>query len=170
MERVIVRFTDERLLTTELDESGAGCVEVAHEALIRGWPRLQGWIDERRVALVLERRITLAASEWERLGRDDSALHRGPQLAEAVEADERGDLDLTERERAFLAASRRRQRREQGARQRRLTFALRGLAVVLAIASSRSCRWNLQRRERLAHAAELAARSADAVASVLPPR
>ena len=129
MERVIVRFTDERLLTTELDESGAGCVEVAHEALIRGWPRLQGWIDERRVALVLERRITLAASEWERLGRDDSALHRGPQLAEAVEADERGDLDLTERERAFLAASRRRQRREQGARQRRLTFALRGLAV-----------------------------------------
>ena len=36
-------FTDRRLLTVS-----AGTVEIAHEALLREWPRLRGWIDEDR--------------------------------------------------------------------------------------------------------------------------
>ena len=40
---VIALFTDHRLLTVS-----AGSVEVAHEALLREWPRLHAWIQEDR--------------------------------------------------------------------------------------------------------------------------
>ena len=39
-------------------------VDVSHEALIRGWPRLRGWIEEDRAGLRLHRRLTEAAEEW----------------------------------------------------------------------------------------------------------
>ncbi len=39
--RVIAVLTERRLLTTSADS-----VEVAHEALLREWPRLRGWLDE----------------------------------------------------------------------------------------------------------------------------
>jgi conflict system STAND superfamily ATPase len=45
-------------------------VEVAHEALIRNWPRLRKWIDQDRVGLRLHRRLTDAAEEWLRFNRD----------------------------------------------------------------------------------------------------
>ena len=38
---VLARLADRRLLTV-----GDGAVEVAHEALLREWPRLRGWLDE----------------------------------------------------------------------------------------------------------------------------
>jgi hypothetical protein len=52
-------------------------VDVSHEALIRGWPRLRRWLDEDRVGLRLHRRITEAAQEWERSDRDSDLLYRG---------------------------------------------------------------------------------------------
>ena len=42
MEKVVQRLTDARLLTTTQDEAtGQRVVDISHEALIRGWPRLQ---------------------------------------------------------------------------------------------------------------------------------
>ena len=38
---VLARLTDDRLLTVD-----AGAVELAHEALLREWPRLRGWLEE----------------------------------------------------------------------------------------------------------------------------
>src|SRR5262249_38089632 len=37
-----------RLITTEGDEAAEGAVEVAHEALIRGWTQLRGWVEAER--------------------------------------------------------------------------------------------------------------------------
>jgi hypothetical protein len=45
-------LVDERLLTTGKDEvTEARVVDVAHEALIHGWPRLRAWTDEGRELL-----------------------------------------------------------------------------------------------------------------------
>ena len=49
--RVIELFTDQRLLTVS-----AGSVEVAHEALLREWPRLRGWIQEDREGMRIHAR------------------------------------------------------------------------------------------------------------------
>ncbi len=103
-ERVLVSLADARLVVTRR-EGESDVVEVAHEALIREWPRLRGWIDAHRDAIRVERRVMDAAAEWGRLGEDPDALLRGAHLAEAEQwAAENGD-DLRPRERDFLAAS-----------------------------------------------------------------
>src|SRR6266487_2690730 len=52
-------------------------LDVSHEALIRGWPRLRGWLDEDRAGLRLQRRITETAEEQQR------ELEAAQKLAEA---------------------------------------------------------------------------------------
>lgn len=39
-------------------------VDIAHEALIAGWPRLQGWLAQRRAAEQTRRRLEAKAAEW----------------------------------------------------------------------------------------------------------
>jgi len=96
-----------RLVTTEGGETleGERFVEVAHEALIRGWSRLREWIEEDREALRIHRRLTEAANEWQRAGRDESFLYRGARLAQARERAAAYADDLNPLEREFLDAS-----------------------------------------------------------------
>lgn len=58
-------------------------VEVAHEALVRNWPRLVTWLDEERVTMVTRRRLEAKAAEWVRLGRGNAGLLDQVQLLEA---------------------------------------------------------------------------------------
>ena len=58
-------LADARLIVTEEET-----VEVSHEALIREWPRLRGWLEDNRDGLRLHRRLTEAAQEWNTLGRE----------------------------------------------------------------------------------------------------
>ena len=123
--RVIELFTDRRLLTVT-----AGSVEVAHEALLREWPRLHGWIEQDREGLRIHRGVTSACEEWQRLDRDDGALFRGSRLTEAVEWRDTHEPTLNEAEREFLDASHGRRHAERTARRRshpdRLRLADRG--------------------------------------------
>ncbi|WP_329028379.1 nSTAND1 domain-containing NTPase [Streptomyces sp. NBC_00690] len=75
-ERVLERLVRARLLTVD-----DGAVNLAHESLIRGWPRLRSWIEQERDRLRLHRGLTEAARTWDGLGRDEGALYRGAQLA-----------------------------------------------------------------------------------------
>ena len=95
---------DARLITTEGTDATEGAVEVAHEALIRGWGRLREWIDADRVGLRIHRQLTEAAREWEANGRESSFLYAGTRLAVAREwaTTHRDELNALEEE--FLAA------------------------------------------------------------------
>ena len=81
---VLAVLADARLLTVGV-ESGARqeMVEIAHEALVRRWPRLNQWLQEDREILVWRQRLRLLIREWEQTGRDDGFLLRGPLLDEA---------------------------------------------------------------------------------------
>ena len=69
-------------MTTQ-QSAGRDEVEVAHEALIRHWPRLRASLGQDRAALLLRESIREAAQEWERHDRDECYLaHRGRQQAE----------------------------------------------------------------------------------------
>jgi WD40 repeat protein/DNA-binding SARP family transcriptional activator len=115
-------LADRRLLT--IDD---GTVEVAHEALLREWPRLRGWLEEDVQGRRLHRRLTAAARAW-RSG--DGELYRGAPLAAALEwADLHAD-ELNAAEREFLAASRHASTRAQ----RRLRAVLAGVASLLVVA------------------------------------
>ena len=101
----------ERLAGSRLLVVGDDSAEIAHEALIREWPRLRGWLAENREELRARRRLTTAARAWEEAGRDEADLYRGPRLAAAIEpAGEERQLSRVERE--FLEASRDAQDRE----------------------------------------------------------
>ena len=76
-------------------------VEVAHEALIRTWDRLQGWVKEDRTFLLWRQRLGFQIAEWERSGRDEGMLLRGALLKEAEDFKSRWD-ELNDRERDFL--------------------------------------------------------------------
>src|SRR6266516_768344 len=80
-------------------------LDVSHEALIRGWPRLRGWIDEDRAGLRLQRRINETAEEWQRSSRDNDLLYRGARLIQAQEWRERHEVELNPLEREFLDES-----------------------------------------------------------------
>ncbi|MFD0265142.1 hypothetical protein ACFVGY_00895 [Streptomyces sp. NPDC127106] len=96
---VLARAARLRLLT--LDD---GRVELTHEALIRAWPRLRGWLTDDREHLRLHRRLTEAARAWESLGRDPGALYRGTRLALARDLAAGRGTGLTAAERDFLDA------------------------------------------------------------------
>lgn len=99
---VLNRLIGANLVRQTLGERpGDEQVEVAHEALVRNWPLLVGWIEDARAALRQRRRLTAAAEEWQRRGRDPSGLLRGALLDEAAE---RTDLSAVERE--YVEASR----------------------------------------------------------------
>jgi hypothetical protein len=102
---------------------GEDSVEVAHEALIREWPRLRGWLTEDRKGLRIHRRLTEAAAEWETLGRDSGALYRGERLVAAREWAAGNKARLNELERAFLVASSDRERDESWPRPAAATAA-----------------------------------------------
>ena len=73
-----------RLLVTGLDRARRPTVEVAHEALIRTWPRLRGWIDANREKLRARAAVLQAKADWEQNGRrDDMLLPAGLQLERA---------------------------------------------------------------------------------------
>lgn len=138
----------ERLVVARLVTLDGDTVELAHEALITGWPRLAGWIEEGRDRLRTQRRLGEAARAWEELERDPGALYRGTRLARAEELfarqpddgltrPEQPDDDLTPLERAFLTASLAARDAEQEAETRtaRRTRSLTvGLSVFLVLA------------------------------------
>ncbi|WP_299625007.1 WD40 repeat domain-containing serine/threonine protein kinase [Pelagibius sp.] len=140
MRRVVERLTEVRLLTVD-DTS----VQIAHEALLRTWPRLRDWIEESRDDLRTRQRIARAAAEWDAAERDADLLYRGTPLLSAQDwmtksPDLLGELDL-----AFLEASTRAkaeaeaidaERRQRARRARRFAIAVLSFLSVGASAAS----------------------------------
>jgi WD40 repeat protein/DNA-binding SARP family transcriptional activator len=164
VEAVVERLTAARLLTSGGPPAEERWVEVSHEALVRGWARLQRWVREDRAGLLVHRRLTLAAAEWERLGRDAGALYRSAQLAEAAAWAERHPESPNPLERAFLAQSvtaENEQRRRRLRRLRRTATALTVGVVVLAAVGVVALveRDRAGEQERLAQSRQLAAQA-----------
>ncbi|MFI6024988.1 nSTAND1 domain-containing NTPase [Amycolatopsis magusensis] len=124
---VLERLAGARLLTLDRDT-----VEIAHEALIRSWPRLREWLTENREALHLHRRLTEAAADWDSHDRDPGLLYRGARLA-AWES--RPVTALNDQERAFLTAGRAGALREQAVTRRRRNMVVMGLSCALVAVS-----------------------------------
>jgi WD40 repeat protein/class 3 adenylate cyclase len=105
-------LAEARLITLSEDNA-----EVAHEALIREWPKLQQWLSEDREGMLLHRRLTEAAHEWELLGRDTGSVYRGARLAQANEWIILHPRVLNIHERLFLDASNLQAEREEEERE-----------------------------------------------------
>jgi hypothetical protein len=84
LDAVIEELVEKRLLTTSGgDGGGPRQVDIAHEALIDGWPTLQQWIAERRSAELVRRRLDAKCDEWVRLGKKSGGLLDDAEIGEA---------------------------------------------------------------------------------------
>jgi WD40 repeat protein len=134
----------DRLVAARLVTSDDGVLMLAHEAVVRSWPRLQGWIEDDVEGLQILHHLSAAADAWQSLGRPDSELYRGVRLDRALAWQERTAAGLTDVEREFLdagkaaAASAARATgelaRARGLMVRRLRAALIGAALLLLVA------------------------------------
>ncbi|ODU01943.1 MAG: hypothetical protein ABS81_19240 [Pseudonocardia sp. SCN 72-86] len=122
---IVDHFVAARLVSLD-----AGVVQIAHEVLLRAWPRLAGWLTEDRVARSARGRLTEGARIWRDTGRDDGALLRGRVLDDAECAAAADDLLPAETE--YLGASVARRDREL-ADSRRGTRRLRSVVAVLVV-------------------------------------
>jgi DNA-binding SARP family transcriptional activator/WD40 repeat protein len=133
---VLATLVDHRLVVTA-DETA----EVAHEALLREWPRLRRWLEEDREGRRVHRTLSNGAQEWAANVHDDDLLFRGSRLAAALDVADAHPAEINPVEREFLAASRTRQETDlrdahrTANRFRRLTVALAALLVVAIVAS-----------------------------------
>ena len=114
----------ETLAEARLVTISDGSVEVAHEALLRDWPRLRDWLEADAGGRRIHRELAAHAEAWEAHGRDDAGLYRAARLSAALDWADAHPSDANESEREFLAASRRTAQRE--------VRRLRELAIVLA--------------------------------------
>ena len=117
-----------RLLTLSGgEENSSRKVDIAHEALISGWPALRWWLTERREAEQTRRRLMRQVEEWVRLGKGSGGLLDEVELAEAerwLESPDATELGYDETLLTLIEASKRAiqeaKEREEAARQREL--------------------------------------------------
>ncbi len=102
--RLVDALTDAHLLVAGKGEGDAPTVEVAHEALLTAWPRLERGMEAHAESLRARRDLERAAIEWDTAGRPGSALRIGPLLKRyRGSAEPRSETSL-----AYLAACGRR--------------------------------------------------------------
>lgn len=126
VEPVIDAFGKSRLLTFDRDAiTRQPTIEVAHEALLQAWTRLQLWIAENRGALLTYRRLNGSVKDWLENEKNSSFLARDVQLVQYEEILKSPAIVLNDDERTYIHKSQ---------NLRRQTQQIRIGAVVMLIA------------------------------------
>src|SRR6185312_13523580 len=131
---LIELMVSQRLLATDIDKpTGERTIEPAHEALLRQWGALDGWLVEDSAALAIIEALRRAATDWDANARSPEYLvHGGARLAAAGEAASSDTFAayLTSVDRAYLDAA----RAAEAAAKRRARALRTRLAIAAAIA------------------------------------
>jgi eukaryotic-like serine/threonine-protein kinase len=130
-QRELVRaLVEARLFVSELT-GDVPTFGVAHEALLRRWPRVVEWVERHRQSLQIRTRVAAQAERWAAAGRPrDLLLPPGMQTNQACGLLEIADLALSAQERDYVGASLR--RAKLGARIRIGVMSVIALLAVLA--------------------------------------
>jgi WD40 repeat protein len=127
-------FVAARLLVADNGPHGPE-VAVAHEALLRAWSRLAGWITQNREFLATRARVSAAARRWVKENCvPDLLLPEGKPLAEARELLTRYRRNLSAEETGFVEGSIRRAEDRAQRRLHQLRVAAAGFALLAVLA------------------------------------
>jgi hypothetical protein len=107
--RILDRLVKSRLLvgqtTTGADGTTfGGSVEIVHESLVQGWPRLRRWLDESQDDVAFLEQLRNATKQWQQRGYAKDLLWRGEAVHEAKLWHSRYRGELPELQRAYLDA------------------------------------------------------------------
>lgn len=121
-------------------------IEVAHEALIRNWPKLVEWTEQKKAAMTELRRFEALADEWERFGRQYGFLDE-EQLKEAEEwlkSDEAKEIGVKETLPQLIEAS-----RKLIGKRRRAERRAKAILVLLIVAIIGVLTWAVVNQQRV---------------------
>ncbi len=135
---LIQQLVEQRLLATDVaKDTGKTTIEPAHEALLRQWDLLEGWLKEDAALLAVLEGVKRASRDWAANGKSAAWLTHATGRLEAAEhlsarPDLAANLEPTDRDylaacRKAEAASRARIRRVQGAAYAGLIVIILGL-------------------------------------------
>jgi WD domain, G-beta repeat len=123
--QIVQELVADRLLVTSQDqESKQERVEIIHDALLWEWGLLKQWMEEDRRFLLWHQELERRMHAWVETNtadpaqRDPYKLFGGADLIEAIEWLNTRASDLREDERAFIQASRERQKQEEQSQKR----------------------------------------------------
>lgn len=141
-----------RLLVLSGEEGKEPSVDLAHEAMLTGWPLLRQWIMDYEVSESTRRLLEIKAAEWVRLGQAEGGLLDPIELQEAEAWLQNADNITTGCSAtlsALLAQSRVRRKRQRRRRNvtRMITFSALGLVaiVLFSIGANALVNWSLNR-------------------------
>lgn len=105
-ERTLVQtLVEQRLFVSHLQQ-GEPCFSVAHEALLRRWPRATAWINEHHDSLSVKSRLQHLRQRWQaEQGNSAYLLAPGKPLQEALQLQQNPLFQLDAAEQAFIEAS-----------------------------------------------------------------
>ena len=102
-------LVEQRLLTTDrVARTGETTIEPAHEALLRQWSLLEGWLTEDAALLAVLEGVKRASRDWAKSNKSTAWLIHGDRLAAAEDLRHRPDLaaNLDETNHEYLAVCR----------------------------------------------------------------
>jgi hypothetical protein len=155
----------ERLLSTDVaDNTGERTIEPAHEALLRQWGSLQGWLQEDFAALTNLGAVKRAARDWAaNVGGEDWLAHRASRLEDAekllLRVDLASNLDATDR--AYLAACREKEKNAVARDRRSRWLRIGAVAAVVPILAGFGVAYLTLQRDFAAGSFRLAVTSAE---------
>ena len=127
-------LVDQRLLSTDMSsETNEVTIEPSHEALLRQWGLLQGWLEEDFEDLTTLEGVKRAAREWSANDEDPAWLaHGGGRLIDAETVAGRIDFadHLVPAERAYLGACRAKEEDERARRKKEERWRRRSAWVI----------------------------------------
>jgi WD40 repeat protein len=154
-----------RLVVTGRQET-EDTVEVVHEALIREWLTLRGWMNANREFRTWQERLKIALREWKKNNHDAGGLLRGAPLTVAEEWLQKRADEMTQEERDFIQASLKDQNRQKRIRQLAVLSLAGGFVLTLGFAGVAGVSW----REARISEIEALAQSSDGLLNLDRPK
>lgn len=120
--QLVNAFINARLLISEKDNNDEIIIRVAHEALIRSWPRLKKLIEEEKEFLHIRENIENSMVLWEKEEKSyEYLIHLGKQLNEAEFILKKYNEELDESLKIYIKRS---------IKKAKLSSRLRGIAII----------------------------------------
>lgn len=134
-ERMLVKtMVEHRLFVSHL-QNGEPCFSIAHEALLRRWPRATAWITEHHDSLSVKSRLHHLTNRWQAEGKNSAyLLAEGKPLQEALLLANNRLFQLDAEESGFIQASAKKARMLRWGR--RMTVALLCVLTFTAVMMS----------------------------------
>jgi WD40 repeat protein len=159
---LLENLVEQRLLTKDVAKTGEITIEPAHEALLRQWSLLEGWLIEDRDLLAVLEGVKRAARDWTKFGRSTTWLtHSADRLAAAEELSERPDLaaNLEPTDHEYLGTCRRAEDKRLAAEKRQREAELEAAKKLAAAEKTGKEQAEARANEAQAHTAVLRKRS-----------